>query len=147
MALKKIQINNPLFGTSEVDPAMDSNSSSSSETSYAGPMTKERTKVLVEVCAYTTPIPLSSPIFNTSKTQKLQTASSTQGASKDVAGLVKEMLFQPALSKTSKPIKEFPIAKEETSHLMALSSLFQKICLLTSLGTLLTLLIHVLCQS
>ena len=77
MASKKIQINNPLFGTNEFDPTMDLNSSSSSDTSYARPMTRERTKVLAEVYAQTTPIPQSSPVFNTSKTQKLQTASPT----------------------------------------------------------------------
>ena len=57
MASKKIQINNPIFGTSEFDPTMDSNSSSSFDTSYAGPMTKGRTKALAKVYAKTTPIP------------------------------------------------------------------------------------------
>jgi len=51
MATKKTQINNPLFGTSEVDPTMDSNSSSSSDASYVGPMTRRRTKDLAEVYA------------------------------------------------------------------------------------------------
>nr|POE61601.1 hypothetical protein CFP56_56645 [Quercus suber]POE98008.1 hypothetical protein CFP56_42492 [Quercus suber] len=62
---------------------MDSNSSSSSDASYAGPMTRRRTKALAE------------------------------GASKDVAGLIKEMLSQPALSQTSESIQEGPIAEEE----------------------------------
>ena len=78
MASKNTQINNPLFGTSEVDP-LDSNSSLSSNTSYAGPMTKGRTKALAEVYAQTTPIPQPSPVFNISKAQKLQIASSMQG--------------------------------------------------------------------
>ena len=78
MASKKTQINNPLFGTSEVDPTMDSNSSSSSDTSYVGLMTRGRTKAVVEVNAQTTPIPQPSLVFNTSKAQKSQTASSTQ---------------------------------------------------------------------
>ena len=60
MASEKTQINNPLFGTSEVDPTMDSNSSSSSDASYAGPMTRGRTKALAEVYAQTTPIPQPS---------------------------------------------------------------------------------------
>ena len=92
MASKKTQINNPLFGTSEVDPTMDSNSSSSSDASYAGPMTRRRTKDLAEVYAQATSIPQPSLVLNTSKVQKSRTTSSTQGASKDVAGLVKEML-------------------------------------------------------
>ena len=117
MASKKIQINNPLFRTSEVDPTMDLNSLSSFDTSYAGPMTKGRTKALAEVYAKTTPIPQSSPVFNTSKAQKSQTDSSTQRASKDVAGFVKEMLSQPALSQTSEPIQEVPIAEEENKSL------------------------------
>nr|POF01480.1 hypothetical protein CFP56_59821 [Quercus suber] len=83
MASKKIQINNPLFGTSEVDPTMDSNSSSSSEASYVGPMTRGRTKALVE------------------------------GVSKDVVGLVKEMFSQPTLSQTSESILEIKIVEEE----------------------------------
>ena len=51
MGSKKTQINNPLFGTSEVDPTVDSNSSSSFDASYAGPMTRGRTKALAEVYA------------------------------------------------------------------------------------------------
>ena len=113
MASKKTQINNPLFETSEVDPTMDSNSSSSSDTSYARPMTKGRMKALVEVYAQTTPIPQPSPISNTSKAEKLQTASSMQGANKDIVGLVKDMLSHPALSQTSEPIQEVPIIEEE----------------------------------
>ena len=113
MALKKIWINNPLFGTSEVDPTIDSNSSSSSDTSYARPMTKGSTKALVEVYAQTTPISQSLSVFNTSETQKSQTTSSTQRVSKDIVGLVKEMLSQPALSQTSEPIQEVSIVKEE----------------------------------
>ena len=35
------------------------------------------------------------------------------GASEDVAGLIKEMLSQPALSQTSKSIEEVPIVDEE----------------------------------
>ena len=77
MASKKIQIKNPLFGTSEVDPTMDSNSLSSFDTSYARPITKRRTKSLAEAYAQTTPIPMSSPVFNTSKAQKSQMDSST----------------------------------------------------------------------
>ena len=117
MASKKTQINNPLFGTNEVDPTMDSNSSSSSDTSYAGPMTRGRIKALVEVYAQTTPIPQPSLVLNTSKVQKSRTTSSTQGASKDVAGLVKEMLSQPTLSQTSESIQEVPIAEEENKSL------------------------------
>ena len=70
MASKKIQINNPLFGTSEVDPTMDSNSSSSSDTSYARPMTRGRTKALAKVYAQTTPMPQPSLVFNTFEAQK-----------------------------------------------------------------------------
>ena len=70
MASKKTQINNPLFGTSEVDPTIDSNSSSSSNTSYAGLMTRGRTKALAEVYAQTTPIPQPSLVLITSKVQK-----------------------------------------------------------------------------
>ena len=117
MASKKTQINNPLFETSEVDPTMDSNSSSSFDTSYARPMTRRRIKALAEVYAQTTPIPKQSLVLNTSKAQKSRTASSTQGASKDVVGLVKEMLSQPALSQTSESIQEVPIAEEENKSL------------------------------
>ena len=53
MASKKIQINNPLFGTSEVDPTLDL----SSNIPYIGPMTKARVKALAEVYAQTIPIP------------------------------------------------------------------------------------------
>ena len=113
MALKKNWINNPLFGTSEVDPTIDSNSSSSSNTSYARPMTKGRTKALAEVYAQKTPISQSLSVFNTSETQKSQTASSTLGVSKDIVGLIKEMLSQPALSQTLEPIQEVSIVKEE----------------------------------
>ena len=94
MASKKTQIDNPLFGTSEVDPMLNSNP----DIPYAGPMTTGRIKALAEVYAQTTPIPQSSSVFNTSETEKSQKTSSTQGVSKDVAGLVKEMLSQPALS-------------------------------------------------
>ena len=83
------------------------------DTSYVGPMTRGRTKALAEVYAQTIPILQSSPVFNTSKTQKLQTISSTQGASKDVVGLIKIMLPQPTLSQTSEPIKEAPMVEEE----------------------------------
>ena len=76
MASRKTQINNPLFGTSEVDP-LDSNTSSSSDIPYTGPMARGRIKALAEVYAQTMPIPQSSPVFNTSETQKSQTASST----------------------------------------------------------------------
>nr|POE98005.1 hypothetical protein CFP56_42489 [Quercus suber] len=113
MASKKTRINNPLFGTSEVDPTVDSNSSSSFDASYAGPMTRGRTKALVEVYAQTTSIPQPSLVLNTSKVQKSRKTSSTQGASKDIARLVKEMLSQPALSQTSKSIQEVRIAEEE----------------------------------
>ena len=113
MTSKKTQINNPLFGTIEVDPTMDSNSSSSSDTSYAGPMSRGRTKALAKVYAQTMPILQSSPVFNTSKTQKLQIVSSTRVASKDISGLIKEILPQPALSQTSEPIKEAPMVEEE----------------------------------
>ena len=82
MASKKTQINNSFFGTNEVDPTMDSNSSSSSDTSYARPMTRGRIKALAEVYAQTTPIPQPSLFLNTSETKKSQTASSTQGESK-----------------------------------------------------------------
>ena len=44
MASKKTQINNPLFGTSEVDPTIDLNSLSSFDTPYTGPMTRGRIK-------------------------------------------------------------------------------------------------------
>ena len=57
--------------------------------------------------------PYPSSEVNTSKAQKSRTASSTQGASEDVAGLIKEMLFKPALSQTSKSIQEVPIVEEE----------------------------------
>ena len=53
MASKKTQIDNPLFGTSEVDPTLDSNS----DIPYTGPMTKGRIKALVEVYAQTKPYP------------------------------------------------------------------------------------------
>ena len=115
MASKKTQINNPLFGTSEVDPTLDSNSSSSSDTPYTRPMTRGRIKALAEVYAQTTPIPQSLPVFNTSKTEKSQIASSTQRASKDVASLVKEMLSQPALS--PEPTQEALIVEEENESL------------------------------
>ena len=92
MALKKIWINNPLFGTSEVDPTIDSNSSSSSNTPYTRLMTRGRIKTLAKIYAQTTPIPQSSLVFNTSETHKSQTTSSTHGKSKDVTGFIKEML-------------------------------------------------------
>ncbi|KAL0010868.1 hypothetical protein SO802_005976 [Lithocarpus litseifolius] len=44
MASKKTQIDNPLFGTSEVDPTLDSNS----DIPYTGPMTSGRIKALAE---------------------------------------------------------------------------------------------------
>ena len=94
MAPKKIQINNPLFRTSEVDPTLDSNSN----IPYTGPMTRGRIKALAEVYAQTTTIPQSSSVFNTFEIEKSQTTSSTQGASKDVAGLANEMFSQLALS-------------------------------------------------
>ena len=109
MTSKKTQIDNPLVGTSEVDPTLDSNF----DIPYTGPMTRGRIKALVEVYAQTTPIPQSSSVFNTSETEKSQKTSSTQGVSKDVAGLVKEMLSQPALSQTLEPIQEVSIVKEE----------------------------------
>ena len=115
MASKKTQINNPLFETSEVDPTIDSNSSSSSDASYAGPMTRRRTKALAKVYAQTTSIPQPSLVLNTSKVQKSQTTSSTQGASKDIAGLIKEMLSQLALS--LEPTQEAPIVDEEDGSL------------------------------
>ena len=74
--LKNTQIKNPLFGKSEVDPLV-SNSSSSSDISYAKPMTTGRTKALAGIYAQTTPIPQPLLVFNTSKAQKSQTASST----------------------------------------------------------------------
>ena len=88
MASKKTQIDNPLFGTSEIDPTLDSNS----DIPYTRPMTRGRIKALAEVYAQTTPIPQSSSVFNTFETEKSQTASSTQGAGKDVASLIIEML-------------------------------------------------------
>ena len=113
MASKKIQINNPLFGISEVDPTMDSNSSSSSNTSYARPMTRGRMKALAEVYAQTTPIPQPLLVSNTSKAEKSQTTSSMQEASKDVVDLVKGMLSHPALSQTSESIQGVPRVEEE----------------------------------
>ena len=107
MASKKTQIDIPLVGTSGVDPTLDSNF----DIPYTGPMTRGRIKALAEVYAQTTTIPQSSSVFNTSETEKSQTASSTQGASKDVASLVKEMLSQPALS--PEPTHEAPIVEEE----------------------------------
>ena len=92
---------------------MDSNSSSSFDTSYAGPMTRGRMKALAEVYSQTTPIPQPSPVSNTSKAKKSQVASFMQGASKDVMGLVKDMLSHPALFQTSESIQEVPIAEEE----------------------------------
>ena len=83
MASKKTQIDNPLVGTSEVDPTLDSNF----DIPCTGSMTRGRIKALAEVYAQTTPIPQSSSVFNTSEIEKSQTASSTQGASKDVASL------------------------------------------------------------
>ena len=94
MASKKTQIDNPLFGTSEVDLTLESNS----KIPYTGPMTRGRIKALAEVYAQTIPIPQPPLVLNTSETKKSQTTSSTQGAIKDVAGLVKEMLSQLALS-------------------------------------------------
>ena len=111
MASKKTQIDNPLFGTSEVDPTLDSNF----VIPYTGHMTRGRIKAIVEVYAQTTPIPQTSSVFNTSKTEKSQTASSTQGASKDVASLIKEMLSQLALS--PEPTQEAPIVKEDDESL------------------------------
>ena len=111
MASKKTQIDNPHVGTSEVDPTLDSNF----DIPYIGPMTRGRIKALAEVYAQTTLIPQSSSVFSTSKTEKSQTASSTQGASKDVASLVKEMLSQPALS--PEPTHEAPIVEEEDESL------------------------------
>ena len=147
MTSKKTQISNPLFGTSEVDPTMESNSSSSSDASYAGPMTRRRTKNLAEVYAQATSIPQPSLVLNTSKFQKSRTTSSTQGASKDVAGLVKKMLSKLALSQTSESIQEVPIAEEENKSLDGSEFSFQKIFILQSLGTLLALLAHLPCQS
>nr|POF05370.1 hypothetical protein CFP56_41533 [Quercus suber] len=111
MASKKTQIDNPLFGTSEVDPPLDSKFN----IPYTGPMTRRRIKALAEVYAQTTPIPQSSSVFNTSEIEKSQTASFTQGASKDVASLVNEMLPQPALS--PEPTQKAPIVEEEDESL------------------------------
>ena len=88
MASKKTQIDKPLFGTSEVDPTLNSNS----DIPYTRPMTRGRIKALAEVYAQTTPIPQSSSVSNTSKTKESQIAPSTLGASKDVASFVKEVL-------------------------------------------------------
>ena len=120
MASKKTQIDNPLVGTSEVDPTLDSNF----DIPYTGPMTRGRIKALAEVYAQTTPITQSSSVFNTSEIEKSQTASSTQGASKDVASLVKEMLSQPALS--PEPTHEAPIVEEEDESLDGFEFYFSK---------------------
>nr|POE94883.1 hypothetical protein CFP56_12736 [Quercus suber] len=111
MASKKTQIDNPLFETSEVDPTLDS----SSDIPYTGPMTRGRIKALAKAYAQTTPIPQSSFVFITSETKKSQTALSTQGASKDVAVLINEMLSQLALS--PEPTQEAPIIEEKDESL------------------------------
>ena len=78
-------------------------------------MTRGRIKALAEVYAQTTPIPQPSLVLNTSETKESQTASSTQRAIKDVAGLIKEMLSQPALS--PEPTQKAPIVDEEDESL------------------------------
>ena len=75
MASKKTQINNPLFGTSEVDSTMDSSSSSSSDASYAGAMTRRRTKALAKVYALTTSIVTTQGKALTTSTLYLKRAS------------------------------------------------------------------------
>ena len=78
-------------------------------------MTRGRIKALAKVYAQTTLVPQSSSVFNTSKTKKSQTTSSTQGASKDVAGLIQEMLSQLALS--PELTQEAPIVEEKDESL------------------------------
>ena len=106
-------------------------------------MTRGRIKTLAKVYAQTTPIPQSSSVFNTSETEKSQKTSSTQGASKDVASLVKEMLSQPALS----PIQEVPIVEEENESLDGSEFSFLENIHTSKLRVPLTLLVHSPCQS
>ena len=78
-------------------------------------MTRGRIKALAKVYAQTTLVPQSSSVFNTSETKKSQTTSSTQGASKDVASLIQEMLSQLALS--PELTQEAPIVEEKDESL------------------------------
>ena len=104
--LKNTQIKNPLFGKSEVDPLV-SNSSSSSDISYAKPMTTGRTKDLAKVYAQATSIPQPSLVLNTSKVQKSRTTSPTQGASKDVTGMSKKCYLSQLCLKLWNQSKRF----------------------------------------
>ena len=92
MALKKIQFDNPLFKKSEENPTTNQSSSSNSDTRYDRPMTRGRTKSLVELYTQVTSMSQSTPVFNTSDSKKMHAASTILGASEDVASLVNKVL-------------------------------------------------------
>ncbi|GMY23899.1 hypothetical protein FCV25MIE_19140 [Fagus crenata] len=112
MASKKVQFDNPLFKKSEANPTTNQCSSSSSNTSYDGPMTRGRTKGLVDLYEQVTSMSQSLTVFNISSSKKMQDASTTLRASKDVASLVNKVLSQPALSQTSSSSQKAPIIEE-----------------------------------
>ena len=111
MASKKIQFDNPLFKKSEENPTTNQSSSSNSDTRYNGSMTRG-TKGLAELYMQVTSMSQSTPVFNTSDSKKMHVASTTLGASEDVASLVNKVLSQPVLSQTSSTNPDAPIIEE-----------------------------------
>ena len=111
MASKKIQFDNPLFKKSEENPTTNQSSSSNSDTRYNRSMTRG-TKGLAELYMQVTSMSQSTPVFNTSDSKKMHVASTTLGASEDVASLVNKVLSQPVLSQTSSTNPDAPIIEE-----------------------------------
>ncbi|GMY12287.1 hypothetical protein FCV25MIE_07526 [Fagus crenata] len=70
------------------------------------------TKGLAELYTQVTSMSQSTPIFNTSDSKKMHVASTTLGASEDVASLVNKVLSQPVLSQTSSTNPDAPIIEE-----------------------------------
>ena len=147
MASKKIQFDNPPFKKSEANPTTNQSSSSSSNTRYDRPMTRGRTKRLVDLYEQVTSMSQSSHVFNISFSKKMQDASTTLETSKDDASVVNIVLSQPALSQTSSSSQKAPTIEEVdvSSDESEFSSL--EITLHLNLLTLLALLVQLLCQS
>ena len=112
MASKKVQFENSLLKKSEANPTTNQSYSSSSDTPYDGPMIRGRTKSLVDLYEQVTSMSQSSTVFNISSSKKMHDASTTLGASKDVASLVNKVLSQLALYQTSSSSQKASIIEE-----------------------------------
>uniref|UniRef100_A0A2N9E9D5 Retrotransposon gag domain-containing protein n=1 Tax=Fagus sylvatica TaxID=28930 RepID=A0A2N9E9D5_FAGSY len=112
MASKKVQFENSLLKKSEANPTTNQSYSSSSDTPYDGPMIRGRTKSLVDLYEQVTSMSQSSTVFNISSSKKMHDASTTLGASKDVASLINKVLSQPALYQTSSSSQKASIIEE-----------------------------------